>query len=470
MATIIDTLVVELGLDPKKLNQGQQQALASFRKTQEEALKSGKAIEKASERVTQYLGKMRSQAVQFAAAAFGANGIREFVQQVTTSNAALDRSARMLGTTTEGLSLWRGAAVLAGGTAQGMQSSIAGLVAEFQNFALTGQSSTIPYFRALGVQVADVNGKMRPFQDVMIDLADAFAKLDPERAAAFGRALGFDEGTINLLIKGSAGVKVLLGDMEKLSVVNKEAAATSTALEQSWSRLAEGAKGTGNRIVTEFTPVLTWMLNFLGGGFANFNKIFDKNKAADKASGTSGAAAEAGLRVKSGAGSASLGVSALASSLQNSIPNLKEFTSFDDQFHSGKKSKHNQGLALDFTVKDPSKYAETASAVRRRLAELGIDGTVLDEHNNPSPGSTGSHIHVQFANAAAANRYSAATGAGGAAAIANAGSSAGNRSSETHIGEINITVPGGDSAEISRNIQQQIERRGDALNAQTGAQ
>lgn len=417
--------------------------------------------------MTNFLGKMRSQAVGFAAAAFGANGIKEFVQQVTTSNAALDRSARVLNTTTETLSLWRGAAVLAGGTAQGMQSSIAGLVAEFQNFALTGQSSTIPYFRALGVQVSDVSGKMRPFQDVMIDLADAFAKLDPERAAAFGRALGFDEGTINLLIKGSAGVKVLLADMEKLSVVNRDAAATSTALEQSWSRLAEGAKGTGNRIVTELTPILTWALDIIGGGFANWNKIFDRNKGESKADAA--AASGGALRVKAGAGSASLGVSALASSLQSSVPNLKEFTSFNDQFHSGKTSKHNQGLALDFTVKAPSKYAETASAVRRRLAELGIDGTVLDEHNNPSPGSTGSHIHVQFANAAAANKFSAGSGAGGAAAISNAGSPSGGRSVETNIGEINITVPGGDSAEISRNIYQQIERRGDALNAQSGA-
>lgn len=468
MATVIDTLVIELGLDPTKLTKGQQQALAGFKKTQEEALKSGKAIEGAAERVTQFLGKMRNTAVGFAAAAFGANGIREFVQQVTTSNAALDRSARMMGTTTEALSLWRGAAVLAGGSAQGMQSSISGLVAEFQNFALTGQSSTIPYFRALGVQIADVNGKMRPFQDVMLDLADAFAKLDPERAVAFGRALGFDEGTINLLIKGSSGVKVLLADMEKLSVVNREAAATSTALEQSWNRLAEGAKGTGNRIVTELTPILTSIFDFIGGGFANWNKIFDRNKGTD--TGRGGATQESALRVKAGAGNASLGVSALAGSLQSSIPNLKEFTSFNDSFHSGKKSKHNQGLALDFTVKDSSKYAETASAVRRRLAELGIEGTVLDEHNNPSPNSTGSHIHVQFANAAAANKFSAAGGAG-AAAISNAGNTRGEGSkTETNIGAINITVPGGDAAEISRNIYDNVKARGDALNAQTGAQ
>lgn len=469
MATILDSLVIELGLDPTKLNKGQQQALASFKKTQEEALKSGKAIESAAGRVTQYLGKMRTQAVMFAAAAFGANGIREFVQQVTTSNAALDRSARMLGTTTEGLSLWRGAAVLAGGTAQGMQASIAGLVAEFQNFALTGQSSTIPYFRALGVQVSDVSGKMRPFQDVMIDLADAFAKLDPARAAAFGKALGFDEGTINLLIKGSAGVRVLLADMEKLNVVNREAAASSTALEQSWSRLAEGAKGAGNKIVTGVSPALTWFTDAAGAFVRGVNVGLDQIKSGSKAVGTDAVRGDA-LRVKPGAGSASLGVSALASSLQSSVPNLNQFTSFNDKFHAGTGSKHAQGLALDFTVKDPSKYAETASAVRRRLAEMGIDATVLDEHNNPSPRSTGSHIHVQFANAAAANKFSASSGAGGAAAISNAGSAGGASSVETHIGEINITVPGGDSAEISRNIYQQIERRGNALNAQTGAQ
>lgn len=470
MATVIDTLVIELGLDPTKLTKGQQQALAGFKKTQEEALKSGKAIEGAAERVTQFLGKMRNTAVGFAAAAFGANGIREFVQQVTTSNAALDRSAKLLGTTTNTLSAWRGAAELAGGTAAGLQQSVAGLINGFRAFAITGQlPESAQYLRALKVEIADATGKMYPFEKVMLDISKAMHELPVGEAVTIGHGLGFDEGTINFILKGPDAMRALLNEMKNLNTVNAEAAAISSELGQSWTRLASAAQGAGNRIVTEFSPVITWLFNGLASGISSWNSIFDKNKKADlQGQGTPRPPGAEALRVKPGSGTASLGVSALASSLQSSIPGLKEFTSFNDSFHAGKNSKHNQGLALDFTVSDPSKYAETASAVRRRLAELGIEGTVLDEHNHPSAGSSGSHIHVQFANAAAANKFSAAGGAG-AAAIANAGNTRGEGSKvETNIGTLNVIVPGGTSEEISRNLPAWIERRGIGLQAQTG--
>lgn len=459
MATILDTLIVELGLDPKKLTQGQQQAIASFKKTQEEALKTGKAIEGAAGRVTQYLGKMRNQAVAFAAAAFGASGIVQFIQQVTTSNAALGRSAELLGTSEEKLSTWRNAVKLAGGTAEGLQQTVAGLVNSFSLFGVTGAlPESAKWFRALELSVTDVNGKLKPFDELILDISEKLSKMDKVTGATFARGLGIEESIIPFVLKGPAAMRAFLDEMEKANKVTKEAAAKSTDLEQAWVRTSENAKGFGNELVTGVSPALSSALRFYNNWFSNLRTLVGNV--------TSGEA----LRAKSDAGTPSVAVHALASSLQSSIPGLKEFTSFNDPFHAGMKSKHSEGLALDFTVSDPSKYAETAAAVRRRLTEMGIQAYVRDEHNDPSPYATGSHIHVQFANSAAANKFNAATGGGGAAAIANAGSMSGGGNKSTVIinGGINVTVPGGDSAEISDNIYDQIKRRGEAGKAEPG--
>ncbi|MCJ2052357.1 hypothetical protein, partial [Methylobacterium sp. J-070] len=46
MPTVIDALTVSLGLDPSAFVRGEKQAMTSFAKTRESAVKEGKGIEK----------------------------------------------------------------------------------------------------------------------------------------------------------------------------------------------------------------------------------------------------------------------------------------------------------------------------------------------------------------------------------------------------------------------------------------
>lgn len=105
------------------------------------------------------------------------------------------------------------------------------------------------------------------------------------------------------------------------------------------------------------------------------------------------------------------GTDILAQNLMGFVPGFKQFTAFDDAFHGkvSPGSKHNAGLAIDFTVNGGSKeYAAATSAVRKHLADLGLgpgDVKVIDELNNPSSKATGPHIHVQFQSKEAADKY-----------------------------------------------------------------
>ncbi|KQO73452.1 phage tail tape measure protein [Methylobacterium sp. Leaf89] len=121
-----------------------------------------------------------------------------------------------------------------------------------------------------------------------------------------------------------------------------------------------------------------------------------------------------GLRIKgaqaTGGGSHAAGLSALARSIQDGgiAGGLNRFTAFNDQYHQGRRSKHNEGLASDFTLNDPSKSAEAAEQVRQRLRAAGLPDNafkVIDEYRNPSGHATGGHVHVQFAGKEWAEKY-----------------------------------------------------------------
>ncbi len=51
MANVLDSFVLELGLDPAKFEKGSKAAIAGWAKTKEEAVKAGRALRKVARRL-----------------------------------------------------------------------------------------------------------------------------------------------------------------------------------------------------------------------------------------------------------------------------------------------------------------------------------------------------------------------------------------------------------------------------------
>ncbi len=484
MPTVIDEFVVSIGLDASKFTPEQRKLLENFKLTQEAALNRAKGIESSEKRAQDAISGTTRKLLGLFSLMVGGYGVKEFLTNQTRLNAETGRTAQLFDTTTKALSTWRNVATLTGGSVSGITGAMGGLISQFQNFSLTGESSVIPYFRALGINVADAKGQMRSMDDIMLDLADKFSKLDPAKARAFGQALGFDEATISLLIRGRSAVADLIEEAKTLGTVTKEDASAAAELQKSWNALETAATSLGRRILTELTPAMKSVLDFVTQSFKDrlAGRLTFSGRAIGRALGilapegsTRGSGAEpsevwggGGLRTKPGAGGASLATSALAQSLQSEIPGLDRFTAFNDTYHAllGRSSAHQRGQALDFTLKNPADSASVADAVRRKLAAMGVDGTVLDEYSNPSRGSTGGHIHVQFNSAAAAAQYAdiAQAGRGGTS------TGGGNRTSSVTIGKLEITTQATDAAGIAATIKPAIERSTLVTQAQSGPQ
>ena len=131
------------------------------------------------------------------------------------------------------------------------------------------------------------------------------------------------------------------------------------------------------------------------------------------------------LRIKEGAmagGASAIGTYEMAKAIQEMLgDDLYRFGAFNDSYHKGKKSAHNQGLAFDATPApsvSANKRQAVPSQVRAYLAGLGfVDGQDFKvaferagQVNKNKTTATADHWHFQWANKEAADKYAKLSG------------------------------------------------------------
>lgn len=260
---IIDSLVVALSLDSTAFKQGSKDVDKSLKDTKENADRAAKEMEAKGKVAAQFFGQIRNQVIALAAVFTAGAGLKSFVESVTTADAAVGRTARNIGMTTEALTAWQGVAERAGGSAAGIAGSMQGLSQQFQQLALTGQSAVVPYFRAIGVALIDAQGKMRPMSDILLDLSDKFSKMDPQRAQALGRGMGLDEGTVNVLLHHRQELEALLEAQHKIGHANDADSAAAAKREYAYKALSQASTDLGRKLLTALTPAISVVIRGL---------------------------------------------------------------------------------------------------------------------------------------------------------------------------------------------------------------
>ena len=283
MATVIDSLIVSLGLDPKNFNEGQKEAIKNsqaFTKAQEkEAKERVKAEKKANQekkkledaekkrreeeakKISGILSSIRKEILGFAAVIAGATSLKSWIQNLTESDAAVGRLSKNVDMSTEDVTAWQGAVQRAGGTAEGMSKTLSTITQGFQEWQLTGVSPAMEAMSQFGVHILDAKGKMRPMNDILLESADILADVAKKQGGAAaqkrGSMMGLDEGTVNLLMQGRASVEALLAKQRQLNVVSEADARAAQHRENAWKNLMDTFTGIGRVLLNEILPVVT---------------------------------------------------------------------------------------------------------------------------------------------------------------------------------------------------------------------
>src|SRR6202035_6165641 len=190
-------------------------------------------------------------------------------------------------------------------------------------------------------------------------------------------------GFINALTQGEAGLRRYLAEAQRLGPTTREDTDNARKFELAWGPLSTALTRFGHNMVTVWGPkiaeMLDWlteradrfgtiMLGILGGGALGVlvgNPLLGAFLGGTAASiyGNATAKAPGGAPIKPGAtggGELTVGTAALMRSLMAEEPQLNRFTALNDTFHKGTHSKHAEGQALDFTLRDPAQSANVA--------------------------------------------------------------------------------------------------------------
>lgn len=264
MATVVDRLVVEFGLDPKAFAKGQKEAAAALLRTRKEAEKEGKAIEKAMDDAGASFERLARNALKLFALFTAGRSIGQFVRDITGADAALGRLATSIGRAPELISAMSKAVERSGGDAQAAARSFQSWSEQVEQIRTTGDSSILPFLarlQAAGGKTIDLNKKN---VDGLADLADNLKAVAEQQGIAsatyYGKNLGFDEGTIALMVKGGAALRRAVAESEKLGIATGKDTAAAQELQTAYRTLTQEVESFGRTILTAVSPVLVQLL------------------------------------------------------------------------------------------------------------------------------------------------------------------------------------------------------------------
>ena len=257
MATIIDSLLITMGMDTTAYRKGQREVEDGARKVNEAERSRGKESAAASKAMADGFRVARNELMSLVGIALGATGIKQFFANMVTGQAVLGRVAKDVGMNARELDAWGKAAETAGGSAEGLQGSLQAIQGGFEEFRLTGKSSVVDAFRAMQVELTGADGKLRPMNDLLLDLSKSMQKMTPQEQIRLSKMLGIDQGTLDLLRMAPNDLNRVVEQMRQASRVTDESTAAAKRAQAEWGKLKSELKGVGEEVFVAVIPGLT---------------------------------------------------------------------------------------------------------------------------------------------------------------------------------------------------------------------
>ena len=254
MATVIDSFMITLGLDPTDFNKG---------------------IDEAGKKTESFASKLIKKGTAAATAFFSFGGIIAQVKGLAAGADGIGKIADRIGANASDLYAWGTAAELSGGSVRGLFDSVEGLNKQLTRIAVTGKSRILPFFEQLGVAVVDDSGKVRNVFDVLRDLAGAVEGMSKLESQGILSSLQLDEGTIGLLQGGRQALDDLVKRQKDLGYFTKEDTVIAAKFNDSITELSRSFRFVFLPILRFAAPTLTQFALALTDAFVYIQKHGD---------------------------------------------------------------------------------------------------------------------------------------------------------------------------------------------------
>lgn len=206
MPTIIDSLVVTLGLDSSGFKKGQKEVGKGLKDTKDNADQTAKDMEAAGKKAASFFGSIRTELLALVGVTLSAAGVKTFISSMTNSLQNLGNTSQALDMSSRSLDGWQRAAEAAGSSAEKITSTLGSFQSTLTKIR-TGQAGDDPLFAALAnfgsATGANFDWHNDNAEAIMRKIAANWSKLSKDGRRAFGSMFGFDNATINSLNQGN---------------------------------------------------------------------------------------------------------------------------------------------------------------------------------------------------------------------------------------------------------------------------
>lgn len=257
MPTVVDALVVTLGLDPTNFTKGQKQAANDLLRVQAQSNRTAKEMEADGAKAAQFFSKVKTEALGLIGVLVGGKGIETFARDATQSLADMGREAKNIGVGVSELAALSNALERNGGSAEGARKSLEGYAAAKQEW-LTKGDNALP--ATLGVFGADINeGPLQVLMKFMQFVQDNKDKPNGiQRIQQVGGAAGYDQGMVNAMVQIGTVTKMNeeLAESYRNGVPTQDMIDRVTAMQHSFIGLGQAAENAGDKILSKMAPSL----------------------------------------------------------------------------------------------------------------------------------------------------------------------------------------------------------------------
>lgn len=262
MATVIDSLLIELGLDTTKFSASQKKAVDELQKFDEQSSKTYKNSQKSVNDLGNTVGKAKDALVSLGITLFSLKGLSNLASDVTKTNADLSRTAELFGMSARELDAWGNVMKKVGGTSDDFTASIQ---------SIQGALAKVPFGDQILEPIAILGAQEAvDLQNARVDvlkLADAIKKyrdIHGEQAAFVqAQAMGINRNFFMVLQQGSGAVRAMYEDSFKHSAITKENTDEAKKNQEAWARVSTELQAVQNQIANQLLPIMEKLANKL---------------------------------------------------------------------------------------------------------------------------------------------------------------------------------------------------------------
>ncbi|HCB0168727.1 TPA: lytic transglycosylase domain-containing protein [Klebsiella pneumoniae] len=256
-ATVIDALLITLGLDTSDFRKGQKDVSDDLKKQREDAKKTAKEMAEQGKKAASFFSSIKTELLALTGVTVTAGGLMSLVKNTTSSLMDLSIQSKALGMTARELDGFGKAAESAGSSFERITAALQGFQAAKQG-SLFGDTSS-PIFSGMRMLTALTGDTFDVYSKDAKSLARSYLESlrkvkDPNIRRQIGAMGGFDDATIQRNQEGR-----FLPDVDRLtksSGITDASTKGAKELTAAWAELGQNLETVKNQIYVGLIPTI----------------------------------------------------------------------------------------------------------------------------------------------------------------------------------------------------------------------